>query len=45
MKISTLIDTNVLIDVWGPTGPLKKWSASKITLCRGDGALVVNAIV
>ncbi|RVC32690.1 DNA-binding protein, partial [Mesorhizobium sp. M7A.F.Ca.CA.004.04.2.1] len=23
MKISTLIDTNVLIDVWGPAGPMK----------------------
>ncbi|RUV38219.1 type II toxin-antitoxin system VapC family toxin [Mesorhizobium sp. M7A.F.Ca.MR.148.00.0.0] len=45
MKISTLIDTNVLIDVWGPAGPLKGWSASAITSCRRDGALVVNTIV
>ncbi|MET2831882.1 type II toxin-antitoxin system VapC family toxin [Mesorhizobium shangrilense] len=45
MKISTLIDTNVLLDVWGPTGPLTKWSASAITVCRRDGALVVNTIV
>ncbi|RWC49112.1 type II toxin-antitoxin system VapC family toxin [Mesorhizobium sp.] len=45
MKISTLIDTNVLIDVWGPVGPLKEWSASAIASCRRDGALVVNTIV
>lgn len=45
MKISTLIDTNVLIDVWGPTGPLTEWSASAIVSCRSDGALVVNTIV
>lgn len=45
MKISTLIDTNILIDVWGPAGPLTKWSASAITFCRRDGALVVNTIV
>ncbi|TIS85008.1 MAG: DNA-binding protein, partial [Mesorhizobium sp.] len=30
MKISTLIDTNVLIDVWGPAGPLTEWSSSAI---------------
>ncbi|TIL28905.1 type II toxin-antitoxin system VapC family toxin [Mesorhizobium sp.] len=45
MKISTLIDTNVLIDVWGPAGRDTKWSASAITQCRRDGALVVNTIV
>ncbi|MER9252142.1 type II toxin-antitoxin system VapC family toxin [Mesorhizobium sp. M0598] len=45
MKISTLIDTNVLIDVWGPAGRETKWSASAIAACRRDGALVINAIV
>ncbi|MER8440522.1 type II toxin-antitoxin system VapC family toxin [Mesorhizobium sp. M1312] len=45
MKISTLIDTNVLIDVWGPAGWETKWSASAITACRRDGALVINTIV
>lgn len=45
MNISTLIDTNILIDVWGPAGPLTKWSASAITICRRDGALIVNTIV
>ncbi|BCG99366.1 type II toxin-antitoxin system VapC family toxin [Mesorhizobium loti] len=45
MKISTLIDTNVLIDVWGPAGPMKEWSASAIAFCRRDGALVVNSII
>ncbi|QIA21387.1 type II toxin-antitoxin system VapC family toxin [Mesorhizobium sp. AA22] len=45
MKISTLLDTNVLIDVWGPAGRETKWSASAITQCRRDGALVINTIV
>ncbi|TPK99901.1 MULTISPECIES: type II toxin-antitoxin system VapC family toxin [unclassified Mesorhizobium] len=45
MKISTLIDTNVLIDVWGPAGPLTEWSSSAIVSCRRDGALVINSIV
>jgi predicted nucleic acid-binding protein len=45
VKISTLIDTNVLIDVWGPAGRDTKWSASALTACRRDGALVINTIV
>jgi predicted nucleic acid-binding protein len=45
VKISTLIDTNVLIDVWGPVGPLTQWSASAIASCRRDGALVLNTII
>jgi predicted nucleic acid-binding protein len=45
VKISTLIDTNVLIDVWGPAGRDTKWSASAITQCRREGALVINTIV
>jgi predicted nucleic acid-binding protein len=45
VKISTLIDTNVLIDVWGPAGRETKWSTSAITACRRDGALVINTIV
>lgn len=45
MKISTLVDTNVLIDVWGPAGRDRKWSASAITQCRRDGTLVINTIV
>ncbi|TGQ44030.1 MULTISPECIES: type II toxin-antitoxin system VapC family toxin [unclassified Mesorhizobium] len=45
MKISTLIDTNVLIDVWGPAGRETKWSASALVACHRDGALVINTIV
>ncbi|UCI08562.1 type II toxin-antitoxin system VapC family toxin [Mesorhizobium sp. B1-1-8] len=45
MKISTLIDTNVLIDVWGPAGPLTEWSADAIASCHREGALVINTIV
>ncbi|MBZ9675583.1 type II toxin-antitoxin system VapC family toxin [Mesorhizobium sp. ES1-1] len=45
MKISTLIDTNILIDVWGPAGPLTGWSSSAIASCRCEGGLVLNTIV
>ncbi|RWA70173.1 MAG: PIN domain-containing protein [Mesorhizobium sp.] len=45
MKISTLVDTNVLIDVWGPVGLSTEWSANAIASCRREGALVVNTIV
>jgi len=35
----------VLIDVWGPAGPLTEWSSSSIASCRRAGALVINSIV
>lgn len=45
MKISTLIDTNILIDVWGSARPWTEWSRSALVRCRREGALLVNAIV
>ena len=45
MKTSTLIDTNVLIDVWGPAGKMTAWSSAAISACRREGALAINAIV
>ena len=45
MKTSTLIDTNILIDVWGSPRPWTGWSQSALVRCRGEGSLLVNAIV
>jgi predicted nucleic acid-binding protein len=45
VKTSTLVDSNVLIDMWGPPVPMTEWSRSALTTCHGDGALVVNTIV
>ena len=45
MKTSTLIDTNILIDVWGAPTPEAVWARAALTSCRGEGALVVNAVV
>lgn len=45
MKISTLVDTNVLVDVWGPPGRGTDWSISALASCRKDGPLVTNPIV
>ncbi|MDX8525042.1 type II toxin-antitoxin system VapC family toxin [Mesorhizobium sp. MSK_1335] len=45
MNSSTLIDTKVLIDVWGPSGPSTQWSANAIASCRREGALVVNPVI
>ncbi len=45
MKTSTLIDTNILIDIWGSPRPWSGWSRDALVQCRMDGALVVNAIV
>ncbi|NMG41983.1 PIN domain-containing protein [Chelativorans sp. ZYF759] len=45
MKTSTLIDTNILIDVWGFQRPWTGWSQDALVRCREEGALLVNAIV
>lgn len=45
MKTSTLIDTNVLIDVWGKPVQSTAWSIAALIQCKGDGALVVNPLV
>lgn len=45
MKTSTLIDTNILLDVWGPLDRLSEWSRSALVACRIEGELIVNEIV
>ena len=45
MKTSTLVDSNVLIDVWGSPGAMTEWSSSTLTMCNGEGLLVVNVVV
>lgn len=45
MKTSTLIDTNVLIDVWGPVAHMTAWSKLAVAACHREGALVVNTII
>lgn len=45
MKTSTLVDANILIDVWGPPGDRTVWSASALDRCRSEGALILNAVI
>ncbi|MEQ1952759.1 type II toxin-antitoxin system VapC family toxin [Mesorhizobium sp. CN2-181] len=45
MKTSTLVDSNILIDVWGPPGQASEWSGIALTLCHGEGTLVINAVI
>lgn len=45
MKTSTLIDTNILIDVWGPAGGTTLWAYAALIRCKGEGMLMVNPIV
>jgi predicted nucleic acid-binding protein len=45
VKTSTLIDTNILIDVWGSPRPWTGWSQDALVRCRGEGTLLINAIV
>jgi predicted nucleic acid-binding protein len=45
VKISTLIDANVLLDVWGSPGQMTAWSEEALIRCRDDGALVINTVI
>jgi predicted nucleic acid-binding protein len=45
VKTSTLIDTNILVDVWGSPNSWRGWSQDALVRCRAEGALLVNPIV
>lgn len=46
MKISTLIDSNVLIDVIGsPELPMRPWSLAALKLALDQGPIVFSAVV
>jgi predicted nucleic acid-binding protein len=42
---STLVDTNVLIDMLGPATRHRAWSLRALDQCLGDGTLVVNPVI
>ena len=42
---STLVDTNVLIDMLGPTTNHRDWSLRALEQCFEDGTLVVNPVI
>lgn len=42
---STLIDTNILIDIFGIFQPERDWAARKLTELRPVGRLLINQIV
>ena len=42
---STLVDSNVLIDLFDETSEWREWSDAMITACGNRGALVINPIV
>jgi predicted nucleic acid-binding protein len=43
--ISTLVDTNVLIDMLGGDSPQRLWSRDALERCLLDGVLVINPII
>lgn len=45
MKTSTLVDTNILMDVFGAPNSIPGWSRSSLVRCRSEGALVINQLV
>ncbi len=45
MKTSTLVDTNIFIDVWGIPGPMTRWSRAALVQCRTEGSLIINPVI
>jgi predicted nucleic acid-binding protein len=42
---SVLVDTNVLIDVFGPPNPFLEWSARQLATLKGHAQLVLTPVV
>jgi len=42
---STVVDTNVLIDILGPASPLRTWSLGVLERCHAEGDLVLNPVI
>ncbi len=45
MTTSTLVDTNIFIDVLGPASIHRQWSAKLLKQCAGEGDLVMSPVV
>lgn len=45
MKISTLVDTNILVDLLGPATRHREWSVKALGTCRHEGDLILSPIV
>ncbi|MGF0539361.1 type II toxin-antitoxin system VapC family toxin [Agrobacterium sp. ES01] len=45
MMTSTVVDTNILIDVLGPASPFRNWSLAALKRCRDEGDLILNPII
>jgi predicted nucleic acid-binding protein len=42
---STVVDTNILIDILGPSTSFRDWSLSALERCHGEGELVLNPVI
>jgi predicted nucleic acid-binding protein len=42
---STVVDTNIFIDILGPATSLRRWSLAALELCHGEGELVLNPVI
>ncbi len=45
MTTSTLVDTNIFIDILGPASSHRQWSAKSLKRCVGEGDLVISPVV
>jgi predicted nucleic acid-binding protein len=45
VTISVLVDTNILIDVFGPESPFKQWSSRVLVSLRPQAQMILTPIV
>jgi predicted nucleic acid-binding protein len=43
--MATLVDTNILIDVFNHGSSFEEWSVSRLAEARRDGAVIINQII
>ena len=42
---STIVDTNVLIDMLGPSSVVRNWSRDALKACAAQGELILNPVI
>lgn len=43
--MSTIVDTNVLIDILGPDAPFRQWSVKALKQCVQEGEIILSPVV
>lgn len=42
---TSLVDTNIFVDILGPASNYRNWSVSALEICLNDGGIVINPVI